>query len=491
MATPIPENHALFALDVVALATRGTIARRASETASSIGTDSRTIRSGSLFVALRGLSHDGHRFVELAAQRGASIAVVERGFANQLSRLELFNLSIVVVDDTLVALGDLARAYLDAWRLAPGHRVLAITGSAGKTTTKEIAANLLETVAKTHRTAGNLNNRVGVPFVVLGLLPEHRFAVLEMGMSLPGELDAIVSFARPDVALVTNVGLAHAEGVGGPEGIMQEKGAVYRALEPSGVAIVNADDPLVKRAANGTRAGRVITFGQSADADYRLVTREALVTGGSSLTIACPSRTITLHLPLAGAAAAIDLVAALASVEALSGELQSVAQMNEGLSDVRVHGRATLKRLRGDILVLDDTYNANPASMRAAFDTLSEIAGSRRAVVVLGEMKELGDHAEREHDELGTALAKARVAVAIGCGGLIERTLRRASRENSSMEPVFAQDTGEAVEQVLRHVRPSDVVLVKGSRSVGAERVVAALTEAWPEHAFSESSVPG
>ncbi len=501
MATPIPDNHAAFALDTIVAATRGSIARRgAAMTATTVTTDSRAVRPGGLFVALRGQLHDGHRFVGAAVERGAAVAIVERGRAASFDEASLGNVTLIEVADSLIAFGDLARSHLEAWRDLPGPApaarsriVVAITGSAGKTTTKELTAALLGAVGPTHHTAGNLNNRVGVPSVVLGILAEHRFAVLEMGMSLPGELDAITSFARPDVALVTNVGMAHAEGVGGLEGVMREKGAVYRALEDQGFAIVNADDVLATKAAQGIReAAHVVTFGIAEGATYRLIAREP-EQGGARVTIVrsreqlgLSPETLVVRFPLPGEAAALDLTAAIAAQEAASFVRLTAHELEAALANVRLDGRATLRRLGGDILILDDTYNANPASMHAALATLAEIAGARRRVVVLGEMKELGAHAEREHDALGDFLAQSGVAVAIGCGGLIDRTLARAAA--AAITVVHAASTEEAAQETLARVRPGDAILVKGSRSVGAERVVAALTEAWPSAANSATS---
>jgi len=496
MATAIPANRAALTVEEILGATRGALVRPGSARAiAGITTDSRAVGPGSLFVALRGESHDGHRFVEVAAERGAAAAIVERGRAAALPG----SLVLIEVDDSLVAFGELARVHLERWRAgaSEGHprRVIAITGSAGKTTTKELAAALASAIGPTHRTAGNLNNRIGVPSVVLGITDEHDFAVLEMGMSLPGELDAIAAFARPDVALVTNVGLAHAEGVGGLEGVMREKGAVYRALDERGVAIVNADDARAIRSAQGTRAGLVVTFGTVASADYRLAGRAPAEGGASLITIVCTResiglapRVLEIRFGLPGEAAAIDLAAAIAAQETASGVELSAAQIEAALAAVSLEGRATVRRLGEDILLLDDTYNANPASMRAALQTLAELAGPRRRVAVLGEMKELGAHAEPEHDALGDALAASGVAVAIGCGGLIDRTLARAA-ELATMTVIKAGSTDEATRETLGIVRPGDAVLVKGSRSVGAERVVAALSRNWPGVDLSATSL--
>ncbi len=498
MATSIPANRAELGVGEIVAATRGALVRAGGASARAITgvtTDSRAVVPGALFVALRGEAHDGHRFIAAAAERGAAVAIVERGRAGEVTA----DLGLIEVDDSLVALGDLARVHLARWRAgaseAHARRVIAITGSAGKTTTKELTAALVAAIGPTHRTAGNLNNRIGVPSVVLGITDEHDFAVLEMGMSLPGELDAITAFARPDVALVTNVGLAHAEGVGGPEGVMREKGAVYRALAEDGVAIVNADDPLVLRAAQSTRAGLVVTFGTGAGADYRLAARTPSADGGSLVTIAISResiglapRVLEIRFGLPGEAAALDLAAAIAAQEAVSDVVLDAPAIEAALAAVRLEGRATVRRLGEDILLLDDTYNANPASMRAALATLAEIAGPRRRVAVLGEMKELGAHAESEHDALGAALAASGVAVAIGCGGLIDRTLAKAA-ELAPLRVIAAPSTDEATRETLAIVRPGDAVLVKGSRSVGAERVALALSRTWPSADLSATSV--
>ncbi len=484
MATPIPENRARFTIEEIVSATRGTVMTMLPHyrvELTGVVTDSRAVSPGGVFVALRGETHDGHAFLEGAARRGAAVAVVERGRANEAS-----GLVAIEVDDTLVAWGDLARAHLERWREARSERrVVAITGSAGKTTTKELTAALLAAIGPTHYTAGNLNNRIGVPSVVFALEDKHRFAVLEMGMSLPGELDAITSFAPPDVSLVTNVGVAHAEGVGGREGVMREKGAVYRALAADGVAVVNADDDYATRAAQGTLAKRVVTFGRASDARYRVVDR-APQGAGSRVTIARPGGTVTVVLPIPGEVAAIDLAAALAAQEAASDEILSAAAIDAALAKVELSGRAKVMTLERDVVVLDDTYNANPASMRAALETLGELAKGRRRVAVLGEMKELGPLAEEEHDALGDAVAEAKIDLLIGCGGLATRTVERA-RARGLNEVVAAVDTAEAAREAAARVRPGDAVLVKGSRGVRAERVVEALVS-WPNPSESAPS---
>ena len=482
MATPIPTNRARVNAWSAAAATNGAIVRARDEAvwAAGIVSDSRAVVAGGAFVAIRGAQHDGHDYLSDVAARGASLLVLARGHGRAIPD----GPDVVEVDDTLEAWGALAAAHVREWRRARRDqpaRVVAITGSAGKTTTKDLCAALLATIAPCHATAGNLNNRIGLPSVVFGLEAHHTFAVLEMGMSVRGEIAALVVVAPPDVGIVTNVGIAHAEGVGGARAdVAREKGAIFAALSESGVAVANADDAAACGELARLRAGRVETFGRAAEATYRLVDRASLGERGSRVVIARPTGApLEVTLPLVGEAAAIDLVAAVAATEAASARPLTNALVAEALADVRASdGRAKIRALPNGPLVLDDTYNANPASMRAALDTLAELARSRsaRAVAVIGEMKELGARSLDEHALLGDAIAHAGVALAIGCGGLARVALERASR--GGVEVVDAPDVATAAEEAVARVRFTDVVLVKGSRSVGAEAVVSALENA-------------
>jgi UDP-N-acetylmuramoyl-tripeptide--D-alanyl-D-alanine ligase len=475
VATPIPVNQATFDVRAVAGATGGTVVREADARAAARGltTDSRAVTPGACFVALRGDHHDGHAYIEAAIAAGAALVVVERGRGPREARV-----GVVEVDDTLVAWGRLARVHLRAWRSSrPDARVVGITGSAGKTTTKELCAALLRSVAECHATAGNLNNRVGLPAVAFGVEPRHRFAVLEMGMSVSGEIAALAAIAEPDVGVITNVGLAHAGGVGGTiDGVAREKGALFAGLGAGGVAIANADDPAVMQQAGARGEGPLVTFGRSERADVRLARRTALGAEGSRVHILRGDEESAFVLPLPGEASAIDFAAALAAAEAAAGGRIGDRQVASALRLLGpLAGRMQPRRLRDGVLLLDDAYNANPASMRAALATLGEFAGDRR-VAVLGEMKELGPEAEAEHDAIGEAAVRAGVGLMVTCGGLADVAGRAAERRG--VEVVFAEGAGEAARHVLERLRPRDVVLVKASRSVGAERVVEALAGA-------------
>jgi UDP-N-acetylmuramoyl-tripeptide--D-alanyl-D-alanine ligase len=469
VATPIGANRAAVDARAVAEATGGRVVRStAGRVARGVTTDSRAVVPGGAFVALRGEKHDAHAFVGAAIDAGAALIVVERGRAPDDARADA-----VEVDDTLAAWGAIARAHLRAWRSAnAAARVVAITGSAGKTTTKELCAALLRTVGECHATAGNLNNRVGVPAVVLELEAKHRYAVVEVGMSVPGEIAALAGIVEPDVAVITNVGLAHAGGVGGAvEDVAREKGGLFEGVRPGGVCVANADDPaVVAQLARAPRSARATSFGREGAAEYRLLDREPLGPDGSRLRIDRHGRDVlSVVLPIPGEAAAVDFAAALAAADAAAGG--SVDPAGGLASLAPIPGRMRVRR-SGGLTVLDDAYNANPGSMRAALSTLAECGDGRR-VAVLGEMKELGPTAEREHAALADAVVAAGVALLVSCGGLADVLAHAA--QSRGVEVVLAGSAEQAARDVVERVRPGDVILVKASRSVGAERVVDAL----------------
>lgn len=481
MSTPIPLNQ--FACDpwLIAAATGGRVRRVADRGANAVGvvTDSRSVFANCVYFALKGDAFDGHAFAKSAEERGASIVVVEKGRAEGVTLAD-----VIEVEDTLVALGALARARLLLWRREnPGACTVAITGSAGKTTTKEICAALLSAVGPCHKSAGNLNNRVGVPSVALALESSAKYAVFEAGMNRPGEIAALASIVAPDVAILTNVGVAHAAGVGGGRDMVgREKGALLEALSLKGVAIVNGDDPVTMAQTLRTRA-RIVTFGRNASTAYgasgayRLIAREPLGLG-ARMIFSRPgsSGQESIDVPVPGEAFAQNTLAALAAVDAAIGRPLAVDVAQKALVGLRLESRFSLVELGSDALVIDDSYNANPASYAASLSTLAELGADRRRVAVVGEMKELGSLGEVSHRELGRELARARVDLVIGCGGaLLSVALEEARAQGVNV--VACNDVHEAAEKATLRIQPRDVVLVKGSRSVGAEVVVAALIE--------------
>jgi len=482
MATPIPGNAATLTVWAAAAATGGRVVhvRGEGSVARGVTSDSRTATRGCAFVALRGVHHDGHDHVEAAIRAGAELVVVEKGRAGPAA----VSADVVEVEDTLLAWGDLAAAHLRAWRRGRGDaRVFAITGSAGKTTTKELCAALLQSAGPCHATSGNLNNRVGVPAVVFGLQPHHRFGVFEVGMSIRGEIAALARILEPDVAILTNVGIAHAEGVGGTRAdVAREKGELFASLSREGVAVACFDDSAATGQLARTRASHARTFGTGDDADYRLLERAGISVSGARVRIR-RRREVTeaqVWLPLLGEAAAVDLAAALAAAESTLGPMADDV-LAAALREPRFRrgagtGRMQVRQLADGTLVLDDTYNANPQSVRAALRTLREVAEGRRAVVVLGEMRELGPTGPEAHASLGEAIALAGAQFVVSCGGMADLAVDGASR--LGVEGAYAADAGEAARLAEARVQPGDAVLVKASRSVGAERVVEALARA-------------
>jgi UDP-N-acetylmuramoyl-tripeptide--D-alanyl-D-alanine ligase len=480
VATPIPGNSAPLTVWSAAAATGGRVVRadEGDIVARGVGTDSRTARPGSAFVALRGDRTDGHAYVDAAVRKGACLVVVEEG-----ATVTADTVDVLAVPDTLVAWGDLARAHVRAWRRdRRDARLFAITGSAGKTTTKELCAALLRSLDKCHSTTGNLNNRIGVPAVAFGLEPRHRFAVFEVGMSVRGEIAHLASVLEPDVALMTNVGVAHAAGVGGTRAdVAREKGDLFASLARDSVAVVCFDDAAAMGQLARSPARRAVTFGIRDGADYRLLGRTAAGIHGAHARILRrrDASELYVRVPVIGEAAALDLVGALAAVESVTGPFDSSA-ITAALRLLRAPaGRMQARVLKNGTMILDDTYNANPQSVRAALRTLGELTqqvSGRRAVVVLGEMRELGDGAEAEHAALGAALVGSGARLVLSCGGLADLAAVTAAR--AGVAAVRAADVVEAAQLAVQHVAPGDVVLVKASRSVGAERVVDSLVNA-------------
>ncbi len=488
MATPIPENLAKFRAGDVARTLGSSLSNPDSADVVLEGatTDSRVAiaRPGGIFVALVGERLDGHAF--LAQVDGlAGLVICEKGRSHRVTK------SLVVeVPDTLAAWGALAASHLAEWRSTSlEKRVLAVTGSAGKTTTKELLAALLAASSEVvggpspsvQKTRGNLNNRIGMPATVFTVERGHAFAVLELGMSIPGEIAAMAAIASPDVSIVTNVGVAHSEGVGGREGVAKEKGDLFAGTRSSGVVVVNADCKYSVREAKRTQAKTIVTFGSASEANYKLLARSVDDVLGATLAVSRPpirdaaSDLLTIRFPFLGEHAALDLVAALAATEAALGRRLRRDEIEASFTRTELSGRGNLLVLPSGIFVIDDTYNANPASMAAALQTLKEVGelASRRKVAVLGEMKELGALAEAEHDALGDAVIAANVDVFVSCGGLVSRA---AQKTRAAGLPTFEyMSAEEAASFVTSHLDPSDIVLVKGSRSIATEKVVAAL----------------
>lgn len=417
-----------------------------------VSTDSRQIEPGMLFVALQGLRHDGHDHVQAAQAAGAVAALVARPLPIEFPQ--------IIVDDTLLALGSLAAA----WRQVLDIPLLAITGSNGKTTVKEMCAAILGEVGPTLATRGNLNNNIGVPLTLLRLSEEHHFGVIEMGANQPGEIAYLTRLVRPQVALITNAGPAHLEGFGSLEGVARAKGEIYSGLVADGKAIINADDPYASLWHELADHRQVITFGAEADvsATYQVDAK------GQLLLWRGLDRECAFTLPLLGEHNLRNALAASAAALALGVDSTLIAKGLQGMKPVP--GRLYLRNGIADATVIDDSYNANPASLIAGLKVLAGFCGKR--YLALGDMGELGEGAEAMHREVGEQ------ALQLG----IDRLYAYGPLSLAACEGFGAQgqhfDEQQQLIDALRPTLNADVtVLVKGSRSSHMERVADALSD--------------
>ena len=414
-------------------------------------TDTRRLLPGQLFVALKGPNFDGHDFVPAALDAGAAACLVDR---------EGTGTPAIVAADTRRALGELARA----WRERFAIPVLAVTGSNGKTTVKEMLAAILATRGETLATRGNLNNDIGVPLTLFELDAAHQAAVIEMGANHPGEIAWLVSLARPDVALVTNAGPAHLEGFGSIEGVARAKGEIFAGLPDHGTAVINADDdyaPLWRELA-GER--RILTFGLEHGADVSA--RWLATPRGSRVTVSTPEGAFVVDLPLPGEHNVMNALAATAAALAAGVPLEAIGA---GLSAVRgAPGRLQIKAGPAGSTLLDDTYNANPASLAAALRVLREFPG--RHLLALGDMGELGPEAEALHAEAGRLARAAGVRRLITVG-----PMAAAAAAAFGPDATACASRAEAVSVLRERLGPDDVLLVKGSRTSRMDEIVDAL----------------
>ena len=474
MASLIPENSAAFTLAEVARHCGGTHFG-ADAACLGVSTDSRADLRGRLFVALRGERFDGHDFALRALAAGAAGVVVEREVAG-LSAAGAY----VQVSSTIGALGALGAAHRARW----AKRIVAVAGSAGKTTTRSAISALLGDLfpGAVHFAAGNLNNLIGVPMVLLGLGPEHRVGVVEIGTNAPGEVRTLSAMATPDLAVLTLIGIEHSEGLGDLDGIEREEGEIWSGLGAEGLAISNADDERVQRTVAAQTPHRSLSYGYAEGANYRLRSRTPNALGGSALQL--ERRTpfaqdaIRIDTPLLGEAGAYATLAALAVAEWLSGAALEPGRVTHALSGAGEPGRLTPLELGDGTVVLDDSYNSNPASVHSSLAAAREIARARgaRLLLVLGEMRELGALSGEQHDQVGELLTDSGAAVLLAVAGDARRFVPAAQR--AGLDAHFAETAEQALGLLLTKLEAKDVVLVKASRGVRAERLVRGLIEA-------------
>ncbi len=439
--------------------------------------DSRQVIPGGLFVAIPGQHADGHEFVGEAFQRGGSFALIQHEVGGAIRTLPVHANTAVsslpepetplclLVENTISALQQIARF----WRRKLNLRVVGITGSVGKSTTKEVVAEVLSQRYRTLKSLGNMNNEIGLPLTMLRLGTGYERAVLEMGFYVPGEIALLSEIAQPNIGVVTNIGTVHAERAGSQDAIFQGKSELVRSLPADGVAILNLDDVLVTKMAEMTRA-QVFFYGLDPEADLWADEVEGLGLEGIRFRMHYQGEILFVHVPMIGQhsvhtalrAAAVGLVDNLTWQEILNGLRMGHAQL-----------RLTAVRTETGALVLDDTYNASPESTLAALNLLAQLEGHR--VAVLGDMLELGQYEKQGHEIVGVRAAEiADALITVGpLGHMIATAARRAGMKNTNITEF--ENTEEAIPHLQKSLTEKDVVLVKGSHGIRMDRIVAAL----------------
>ncbi|MGN6849862.1 MAG: UDP-N-acetylmuramoyl-tripeptide--D-alanyl-D-alanine ligase [Sphingomicrobium sp.] len=453
---------ALWTSDEIAAATGGTSSEPFEVTG--VTFDSREVQPGDLFVAMPGTVHDGHRFVEGAFAAGAAGAIVSQPVSG----------AHVLVEDTFAALQALGRASRERSRAT----IFGVTGSVGKTSTKEALYAALDRnrPGKVHRSVKSYNNHTGVPLSLARMPRDSEFAVFEMGMNNAGEIRALVAQVRPHAALITAIAPAHIENLGSEEAIADAKAEIFEGLEPDGIAIVPNDTPHRDRLVKAARrhAGRIITFG-GGDADVHAIHAVAAENGGSLISAALLERELTFTISQRGEHWVSNALAVLAAIEAVDADVARAGLALADLSGLKGRGQRHLIGLDGgEVLLIDESYNANPASMAATLKSLGEERDVTRRIGVLGPMRELGRHSSALHAGLAPAVLDAHVDRLI----LIGEEMRPLDEALDDRVPIDRVDSvEEATETLRRIIRPGDAILVKASNSVGLAKLVESMAK--------------
>ena len=432
-----------------------------------ISIDSRTTKAGDLFIAISGEKHDGHNFLRDAFYRGALGVLVAEDYINRQSPVPKQEELWMAVPDTLRALGNLA-----AFRRRQSEvSVVAITGTNGKTTTKEMTAAVLDQAFNVLKTPGNFNNLIGLPLTLFGLSDRHDWAVLEMGMNHPGEIRRLAEIASPDLGVITNVEPGHLAGVKDIHGVMEAKGELLEGLGQDGTAVLNIDDPRVCRLSERF-AGRVVTFGihNSAEVSGTPVSQTRT---HSSFDLSWYDESVRVSLKVLGKGAIYNALAAAAVGYRVGLSMEEVKKGLE--SAVSLPGRMEISTLPGGIHLINDTYNANPGSVAVAIETLCALKGRGRGIFVIGEMMELGRYARNAHKQIGILAARSGVAGLYATGGFADTVAEGAAGAGMGRGKIFIGTREQIVEALKRRSGPGDWILVKGSRLMAMEKVVEGL----------------
>jgi len=434
-----------------------------------ICTDSRRIKEGELFVALKGPNFNGHNFALEALEKRAGGVMIEEERLNDFRWSLHPNKSVIAVKDTLQGLGDLARAN----RRKYNPTVIAITGSNGKTTTKEMISACLGSSFPILKTEGNLNNLIGLPLNLLRLTDRERVAVLEMGMNIPGEIKRLTEIAEPNIGVITNIDYVHLEGLGNIERIKHEKGELFRCMNKESTILVNQDDPRVVDLANEFK-GRKITYGIENKADVMAKEIQFIETHGMKFTLITEDHNEDIFLPLLGKHFIPNALCAIAVSRLFNIEIGKIREIIKTFQPFNM--RMEVVKLKNGINLINDAYNANPKSMSYALETLVKIKGEGRAIAVLGDMLELGDFTEEAHRNLGKLVGMLSIDFLLVMGDQSPVVVESAIRNGLLREKTNIVEThNEAVMLLKQIARNGDWILVKGSRKMAMERIVEGL----------------
>jgi UDP-N-acetylmuramoyl-tripeptide--D-alanyl-D-alanine ligase len=436
-----------------------------------VSTDSRTVAEGDLFIALKGPRFDGHHYVLEALGKKAGGVLIEEDKGGDIRWNGVRSKAVIAVKDTLSALGDIARD----WRRRHVIPVVALTGSNGKTTTKEMIAACLETTFPVLKTKGNLNNLLGVPLTLLTLTEKERVVVIEMGMNVPGEIRRLTEIAEPDVGLITNIQKVHLEGLGSLERLKEEKGELFRRMRRNGTILVNQDDPRVMELASDY-PGQRITFGTEHPAEVMAKEIRLRGAGGTSFTLILEREAMEIHLPLLGRHFVPNALSAVAIACLFGVEVQQIKEALENFQPFPM--RMEVVPLKGGITLINDAYNANPYSMELALESLAEAKGKGRAIAVLGDMLELGSFTKEAHEEIGKKVSELSINFLLALGEEASTVVRSAIRRGFPMESAkIVENHSEVISLLKEMIQEGDWILVKGSRRMAMEKIVEGLAE--------------
>ncbi len=436
-----------------------------------ISTDSRAVAEGELFVALKGSRFDGHHYALEALGKKVGGVLIEEEKIGDIRWNGYRSRAVIAVKDTLSALGDMARD----WRRKYGTPVVALTGSNGKTTTKEMIAACLEMAFPILKTKGNLNNLIGVPLTLLGLTEKERVVVLEMGMNVPGEIRRLTEIAEPDVGMITNVQTVHLEGMGSLERLKEEKGELFRRMRRNGTILVNQDDPRVIDLASDY-PGQKITFGIEHPAE--VMAKEIRLKGaeGTSFTLILEGEVVEIHLRLLGRHFVPNALSAMAVACLFGVEVKQAKKALENFQPFPM--RMEVVPLKGGETLINDAYNANPYSMEIALETLVEVKKRGRAIAVLGDMLELGYFTKEAHERIGQKVSQLSIDFLLALGEEAPVVVESAIRYGFPMERArIVESHSEAISLLRQMIQDGDWILIKGSRRMAMEKIVEGLKE--------------